>query len=336
MKKFCSKCGSQLDLGKKSCPECHAFNPFFIAGYTNPTPDKHVPVVEVHEEVVVTEEPKIETQAIVAEQTEREKIELNLKHELLRVKEETEQYKKETLDLVNGVKRDLEDIDKENKLLKEKVEQLNSTRHMEVAEPVLAPVPVKEKTGLSGRAIAIAAGLIAILLAGFSYVVLNSHDDNKSANATPNVQPTVSHSTVVPIKKEEQPVTVADTTHTQKLLAVVTPSAEKPKPASTIPATAAPVPVATKPTATTFSLSAARVMGDLVGKKLSGCDITINSASEIDHVDNLVLVEKLSAFYLKYKCTVKIKQGAETYTASPYIYYSAEGTFIKVDGTNCE
>ena len=77
-------------------------------------------------------------------------------------------------------------------------------------------------------------------------------------------------------------------------------------------------------------------MGDLVGKRLSGCDVTINTVSEIEHLDNLVLVEKLATSYLKYKCTVKVKQGNETYTSSPYIYYSPDGTFIKVDGTNCE
>jgi hypothetical protein len=46
------------------------------------------------------------------------------------------------------------------------------------------------------------------------------------------------------------------------------------------------------------------------------------------------LVEKSA--YLKYKCTIKIKRGNETYTSSPYIYYTPDGTFIKVDGTSCE
>jgi type VII secretion protein EssA len=334
MKKFCSKCGSQLDLGKKACTVCHAFNPFFIAGYASSAPDETVAKVEKQEESVITKEAEIENNGLLAEQLEREKNDLSLKNELLRVKEETEQYKKETLDLVKGVKKELEDIDKENKLLKERVEQLNSNRHVEVAEVTsVTSSPVKQKSASSGKIIAIAAAVTAILIAGFSYFLING--SNKTTEPQTNLQPVTSVAAVkaAPTPKTETRITAADTTHPQKLLAAITPPAEKPKPVAPAPT---PAPAINKPAAIPFSLNATRVIGDLVGKKLSGCDITINSASEIDHVDNLVLVEKLSAFYLKYKCTVKIKQGTDTYTASPYMYYSAEGTFIKVDGTNCE
>ncbi len=342
MKKFCSKCGNQLDLGKKACPVCHAFNPFFIAGYTSSAPEAPIVETTVHEEVIVTPEPEIDNEIILSERLERERIDLSLKSELLRVKEETEQYKKETLDLVKDVKKELEDIDNENKLLKEKVKWLKSSRQVEVAELNTAPPPpAKEKTDYSSKFIPIAALVLAILIAAFSYFVLNSRSDS-AVNTTTNNIPAAVTPTVKPQEtKKPAPAIVAasDTAQSQKLLAVATPAENKPAISTTTSVVNKPAtitPAVMKPSSTGFSLTASRITGDLVGKRLSGCDITVNSASEIEHVDNLTLVEKLSASYLKYKCTVKIKQGSETYTSSPYMYYSAEGTFIKVDGTNCE
>ena len=34
MKKFCSSCGNQLELSKRTCSECGAANPFFIARFS--------------------------------------------------------------------------------------------------------------------------------------------------------------------------------------------------------------------------------------------------------------------------------------------------------------
>ena len=107
------------------------------------------------------------------------------------------------------------------------------------------------------------------------------------------------------------------------------------------------VPVAVKPAEKRVQISDERakseaavfeskVINDLVGTKLSGCGIVIKSTSEIAELTNLVLVEKLSSGALKYKFTAKINKGTETYSAAPYIYYTVDGTFIKVDGTNCE
>ena len=344
MKKFCSKCGSQLDLGKKACPECHAFNPFFIAGYTSSAPETPIVETKAHEEVTVTHEPEIDNEIVLAERLERERIDLSLKSELQRVKEETEQYKKETLDLVKDVKKELEDIDNENKLLKEKVKWLKSSRQVEVAELNTAPPPpAKAKTDYSSKFIPVAALVLAILIAAFSYFVLNSRSDSAVNTTTNNVPATVTPTVKPQENKKPTPtiVTASDSGHSQKLLAAITPAETKPAVSNNTLAANRPTttitPAVMKPSSSAgFSLTASRVTGDLVGKRLSGCDITVNSASEIEHVDNLTLVEKLSASYLKYKCTVKIKQGSETYTSSPYMYYSAEGTFIKVDGTNCE
>ncbi|MDB5282884.1 MAG: hypothetical protein JWO06_1959 [Bacteroidota bacterium] len=95
-------------------------------------------------------------------------------------------------------------------------------------------------------------------------------------------------------------------------------------------------PIASDAPKKAFSISEARVKSDLVGMKLSGCDIVIKSPAEIMEVGNLTLVQKLSTGSFKYKFTAKIRQGATTYSATPYIYYNSGGNFIKIDGTNCE
>jgi hypothetical protein len=83
-------------------------------------------------------------------------------------------------------------------------------------------------------------------------------------------------------------------------------------------------------------INEARIKHDLIGRKLSGCDIMLKSLSEIKAVSGLSLVEKMQSGFLKYKCTVKIDQDGEKFTASPYVYYTSRGEFLKIDGTNCE
>ena len=320
MKKFCSKCGNQLDLGKKSCTVCHAFNPYFISGFSN-AGNEPAAKIELQEELLITKEQTVANEvALRAEHLKREKNEQNLKTELLKVKEDTEQYKKETLNLVKGVQKELQDIDKENKLLKETMQSLKNSRQIdetnEVATPY-APELSKNEPGSSAYFVIVAAVVLGIVVLGFSYFFLSKSVNKTSVSVTNTEVPVATQQLATPPTKKDTPSAAPDTANKRKWLAVAAPSA-------------------TKPNNVSFTLTSARVMGDLVGKKLSGCDITINSPSEISHIENLVLVEKLSASYFKYKCTVKIKQGAETYTSSPYIYYSAEGSFIKVDGTNCE
>jgi len=334
MKKFCSKCGALLDLSKKSCTACHAFNPFFISGFTNTSDTSAAPVVELRNEVIVASPPVIENTSLQEEHVEREKADQDIKEELLRVKEKNEQYKKETLDLVKGVQQELYHINQENKLLKQKVELLNQTKTEEEKEIVVAPIQHLEPQEKSSRGIVgIAAITLLLITTGVSYMVFN-HGSKPPVEQTKKLPETTAPALAVQSTTKPTPVATNNNPQPAKLLAAATPAPAANK--TTAPVTAPPVVPTAKPNSTPFSLSATRVMGDLVGKKLSGCDITINNASEIEHVDNLILVEKLSASYLKYKCTVKIKQGAEVFTSTPYMYYSAEGTFIKVDGTNCE
>lgn len=348
MKKFCSKCGSQLDLGKRACTTCQAFNPYFISGYTNPSQTESVNKIQIHEGLVETKSiPEQKETARILQQVEQERISLKLENELIKVKEETEQYKKETLDLVKGVQKELQDIEKENKLLKEKFDSLKTNAISAQAEVIATNPPVTEHKSDSKKGItAFAAIALLLLVTGLSYSYFKN--SNKPNASQPTTTPVTSDDG---IKKSDIASLKSDTPYYQKKLAVATlpvatkPIATTPFTAITIPAkpltiTAAPTPApavaAAKPVSTPFALTETRVKSDMVGKKLSGCDITIHSASEIDNLSNLVLVEKLSASYLKYKCTIKIKQGADVFTSTPYIYYSGEGSFIKVDGTNCE
>lgn len=94
--------------------------------------------------------------------------------------------------------------------------------------------------------------------------------------------------------------------------------------------------VAPKPRPVKVDITEAKVKRDLVGKRLAGCGITIKESSEIKNLSNLVFVEKLSSGFMKYKCTAKITQGNDSYTANPYVYYTSDGRFLKVDAANCE
>ncbi len=335
MKKFCSKCGTQLDLSKKSCTVCHAFNPYFISGFSeNLHRETEVkPVVNVDIAALRAEEAKqneLHAAELQQRQKERELLELSLKNELNKVKEETEQYKKETRDLVKGVQKELHDIEKENQLLKEKVELLKTTSAHEDKQVAAGPLYQSEpEIKTDKKNLAVAAIVLLLLATGASYFFFSRHNVPAPAPTVNSQQPAKTEVA----KTESIAPAVKDTVHTHKLIAAAIPAPAVVKPAAINPANVTSV---VKPNAGVFSLTNNKVIADLVGKKLSGCDITITSSSEIEYVNNLALVEKLSSSYLKYKCTIKIKQGNDVFTSSPYIYYSAEGTFIKVDGTNCE
>lgn len=341
MKKFCSKCGNQLDLSKRSCTSCQAFNPYFIAGFTGTTEPESASTTETP--AVKQKEETAELESLRLGQLEQHKSEQEIKSELLRVKEETEQYKKQTFELVNEVKKELHDIELENKLLKEKVESLKNNaaaHHMEAAIPASMLMERKAESNKSFTAIAAVALLLIVTCASYFFFRHNNSSPG-TINAANTEQPVNKEAaTTGQVAKSEKPAAVAkDTLQPKKLLAVANVPAAIAKPVSsnTAPITpiAAPVTVK-KATPESFTLTESRVKVDLVGKKLSGCDITINNAAEINSISNIALVDKLSATYLKYKCVVKIKQGSDVFTSTPYIYYSAEGTFIKVDGTNCE
>ncbi len=342
MKKFCNKCGNQLDLGKRACVICNAFNPYFIAGFTPTSNDESAnsSVSEKQFNGAVTEQPVVKNDYAAdlvrmrREQLEQQRAEQELKNELQKVKEETEQYKRETIELVTEVKKELQDIENENKLLKEKVESLKANPAIRNSEPpvTIAQVAEHKTASKKGITVLIVSGLV-ILVTAASWMFFHNSSNNPASN-TASLQPVMKPEIIKDVKNEiSRPVTKNDTVPAKKLIAVATyPAAAKP----VTPSTVTVVQPVKKPATEGFSLTETKLKADLVGKKLSGCDVTITSASEINSISNLVLVDRLSASYLKYKCIVKIKQGNEAYTSSPYIYYSAEGSFIKVDGTNCE
>ena len=352
MKKFCSKCGAQLDLAKRTCITCQAFNPYFIAGFKTSNNDniqvESIAIVAEHEiaesnqiiqATVMQKENAAEIESLNQKQQEQQKAELELKNEILKVKEETEQYKKETFDLVKEVQRELHDIEAENKLLKEKVELLKNNHPAEQVELVAqAPQAFAHKQESKKAITTMAAIMLLIVVTTISYFFFSKTTKPSTVNSTNNTKP-VKQSSIAENKPAEKVVTRDTTLHPKLLAAANTAMVTKALPTvapTSIIAKPAPAPVSSSKAPSVFYLTEARLKTDLIGKKLSGCDITINNSAEINSIGNLVLVDRLSASYLKYKCIVKVKQGNDTYTSSPYIYYSAEGTFIKVDGTNCE
>jgi|GEM_PF-6233846 hypothetical protein len=342
MKKFCSKCGNRLDLGKRTCTICSAFNPYFIAGFASSEDNETGSNIsekqangQVLEQPLVKNDYAADLVRLRREQLEYQKNEFELKNELLKVKEETQQYKKETFELVTEVKKELQDIENENRLLKEKVESLKSSATTQQVELTPSAVtPAEHKTESKKGMVILAVSVLFIVVAAASWFFFNHTTKNPQVNTAgvipignnPDLNSTENRNlSPRPAKTETAPA--------KKLLAVAgVASAAKP-----VPSVPAPVAQPVKKSAPeAFSLTESKLKADLIGKKLSGCDITINNAGEINSISNLVLVDRLSASYLKYKCIVKIKQGNEAYISSPYIYYSAEGSFIKVDGTNCE
>src|SRR5271167_2213025 len=107
MKKVCTRCGNQLNISERQCISCGAFNPFYIASFKSQRPATM--------EMEALEEQLLATEA----QEQLETAETGLKQEILRVKGETEQYKKQTLDTVNEMREELQHMDEENKRLKQ-------------------------------------------------------------------------------------------------------------------------------------------------------------------------------------------------------------------------
>jgi hypothetical protein len=338
MKKFCSKCGTQLDLGKRSCTHCQAFNPYFIAGFVSKSEAGSMQEIVTPTITESAEMEKISNQPLTGHEND-----LQLKNELLKVKEETEQYKKETLELVSGVKKELQDIERENKLLKAKVELLNanslSNRDVPGDHDLQQNSFNNRRESRRGVTI-LAACLLFIVVTGGSWFFFRSFSStHKNTSSSETTSPPSGNKPVGTIeeKKIGANQAVKDSIPVKKLLAVAnTTPVSKPSPVVPSPSTNPVAGTAINNSTPVFTLTEGKVRNDLVGKKLSGCDITINTSAEIHSISNIALVDKLSASYLKYKCIVKVKQGTEVYTSTPYIYYSAEGSFIKIDGTNCE
>jgi hypothetical protein len=360
MKKFCSKCGNHLELSQRFCSQCGAVNPFFVSTFSflsdqsdelerlrleKERIDKELAEKEekqaefrkqeqLRREAEETERMKIEDQEkerLAKEQQERDRVEQALKQELLKVKEETELYKRETTDWVKEVRQGLQQIEQDNKQLKEDVANLSKAGKV-VSENANTTIERSPKTkGFMISLLVILFGLTSVL----AFLYFTTRYDSTS------VETSVAKQQVMQKPVENAQSVATDTvaaTDTARLL--VDTLARKAKTAIT-PSPKTEMKVMVSETAPpqpkeNFMLDEARIRKDLIGKRISGCDIIIGNASEIQQVNNLVLIEKLGSGNLRYRFTAIIAQGKDTYTASPYIYYNAAGAFVKLDGTNCE
>jgi len=279
---------------------------------------------------------KSEKEKQIKENLELEKEQMNLKKEIMkRVKEESDQYKTETSGWMKEVKDELKQIEEDNKRLKEEVASLSKLKQpakSEISDQYLAEKSSKEKR-LAVSLVVILVCLTSVL--AFFYFT-TKHGDEQTEMPTESKQE-------VMLEPSGSELIVVDTTSTIDTATVAidtVPTKVKESANNALAKTESktPQPTEIKPVKTEneFVLNEVKIKRDMVGKRISGCDIIINSTSEIESVAGLVLVEKVASGNMKYKFTASIAQGGETYTASPYIYYTAAGVFIKIDGTNCE
>ncbi len=388
MKKFCSTCSNQLELSQRFCGQCGAVNPFFVPAFTLLS-DQSQSLEKLREEKERIERElaakedtqkefqrqellrkqieeldrdkteRLEREIALREKAEREKSEANIKKEILQVKEDAEQYKRETIDLVrevrNEVKQEILEIGEENKRLKHEVENL-SKQIPEKNEPVVVPVTtaveleeqpepiakLHEEPKRNNRALKAVLVIVLLIVASLAFVYYNniiSNEQTATVYEIPKTEITSTESST-PVQQIVDTILESDATAVKKKIVVEEPI----KVNNAVLNTATKPAVTKKVTATepiveklknNVAVTEAKVTIDLNGKKISGCGVIIGSDAELKNVSNLVLVEKTTA-YNKYKCTLKLKQGSDNYTAVPYLYYTDDGAIIKVDGTNCE
>ncbi|MCW5907715.1 MAG: hypothetical protein KIS94_07650 [Chitinophagales bacterium] len=309
---------------------------------------------------------RMEKEKEIKERFEREKIEAVFKKELQQVKEENEQYKKQTTDLLKELRQVIFQIDEENRKLKEEVLQIAKAQPVQtsveektvavVAEEIFVPPTVEEMAVAQENSLAemheeekpvsanntVKWGLAVVLFlalvstATLAHFYFSQQTDN-TPKATAIEQQPVSEPepAVLPVATEEP---VAETeNHTATITSE--PASTSAIPATDKPVTATTPVVAEKPKekSAAFSLSVLQARTDLIGQKLSGCGITLSTVSEVQNISNPVLVENSAASgYLKYKLTMNVTQGGETYYVTPYLYYSPAGKFMRVDASNCE
>jgi hypothetical protein len=346
MRKLCSKCGNDLDLGSRFCPSCGAFNPFFISTFNNPSRPVLIPEKLLLEETTIAseivskaaealipapekepEKQKLIQETFEKERQEREKIESGLKSEIRKVKEETEQYKKETIEMVNEVRGDIQLIEAENRKLKDELDALN--RDITAAKPDSGELKSEtvEPRGLTAEirvlivVLVFAAGVLGSL--GYFYVT-KANTPVAPLVSNPNGDKPLNTVNKVSNEPAAEPIKTEDS----KLVAAVTAPVAKPAPASEIPVKSNDFP--------DFKLTGAKLRKDLIGKKLSGCGTQIDVENEIVELSEPAMIDKLPPNSFKFKFSVKFTQGGNSYVAAPYIYYDSFGNFLKIDGTNCE
>lgn len=240
--------------------------------------------------------------------------------------------------MLHVVRSELQDkIEQEKKLLQEEICLVNKQIVHEPAPLIpnnisvesIEQTPEKQNRNISSVVLLLSVISIGIAL---SYFYFTSIYKNGSSSTTT----TTSSPAQQPSAKEETAKTnsVSSTENTTPTQTDVAEHANSNVPS--IPATNAVYNVPRTGTENSLRITESKVRNDLVGKKISGCGVTINSSDEVEQLGNLVFVETLPSGYKKYKFTAKIIQHGEAYTAVPYIYYTAKGGFIKIDGTNCE
>lgn len=385
MKKFCSTCGNQLELSQRFCAECGTVNPFFVPAFTllsdqsqsleklrtekdRIEKELHAKEDEQREfqkqeelrrQIADAEKQKnerLEQERIQREKEERERIEANLKNEILRVKEEALQYKEETIGLLrevrNEVKGEIQQIDEENKRLKQEVESL-SKQKVEVVSPLHtkeqneeepAPQPEYENEAINSnktflRAVLGVVVLLAAFLAYFYFTQINQEPEStliSEATSAEEVAPSL------PQESESKVDTLLVAAENSEPAEPVAPVSQPvaPAPKITEAAIAAPIkispePEAKKNIAAKIAINVQKVSADLNGKRISGCGVTIGAGAELKQISNLILVTETPE-YSKYRCKAIIVQGTDTYTSSPYLYYSPTGELERIDGSNCE
>lgn len=320
---------------------------------------------------------RLEKEKEIKERFEREGLEAVIKKELEQVKAETEQYKHQTNELLKELKGVVLQIDEENRKLKEEVQQITRTQVVvnqpiqlqpdivdEEIETLIQSVEaepstdsiyeeegtskpneeIQEVTGSSWRTgVGILLVLILIGAGAYWYSVYRPETsiaptEVRMEVAASNPEPETTSSSETRPQTEEATVNTVEQTPTEATGAEKD-MAEKPKSATKGMEVKVLPPIESKPEKekTHFVLSEAKVKDDLIGKKLSGCGITLTGSSEIQSITNPVMIEDATALgYIKYKLSLRLVQGGETYNVTPYLYYSPSGKFVKVDATNCE
>lgn len=368
MRKFCSTCGGQLELSKRFCTECGAVNPFFVSAFSllgdqsgelerlrleKERIERELQEKEqAHAEFLKQEQLKKQLEELERqkrenaerERIERERIEEELKKEIARVKEESESYKKKTIGLLQEIQVQLQQkIEEEKKTIEEPLPtpppaaSVETTSIQATTPPVVEKREEPEKKQPKRRLMWTVVPVLAVLiLAVWAYQHISSDTASKTSE-TPGT-PQLSSAETEPVDSAETTLTskaaidslprdIVNNSPSTNITTTATPPAPK---RTTADAVVRPVPKAD------FNLTTFRVKADLIGKPLSGCGIVVQKLSEINRIRNLVLVEKMPSGYLKYKFEVRVVQANEIYTATPYIYYTSSGRFLKIDGTNCE
>ena len=391
MKKFCSSCGNQLELSQRYCSECGIVNPFFVPAFillsdqSDVLEKLRIEKEKIEKELAEKEEKQaefvrqemmrkeldendrrrkenLEKEMILREALEREKFEENFKKEILRVKEETEQYKQETIDMLRQMRDEIQQqIEQEHNRLKEEFDLVRKEQvvpeHVEAVESVTPSVAMVQNKKSNKGAVALLLVVLSVGI-GLAYFYFTniyhsnsvttenslSNSDNGNETSLSNsdsLNEVANNASADTIANIQEPIAETNTS--------IANSTANTEPAKTESRHSVPITNAVyhEPTISkretsvvkeerTRAINESKVLNDLVGKRISGCGVTINSSDEVQEISNLVFIETLPSGYKKYKFVAKIEQGGDTYTATPYIYYSADGGFIKIDGTNCE